>query len=399
MKVLAVTRIFPNAREPLSAPFNRQQFAALNRLCDVEVLATLPWFPGARFAARWSAAAGVVDVPGREEIDGLSVLHPRTLYIPRIGHALAPSLYAASVLPFVWQRRNVDVLLGAWAFPDGVATIGLGRVIGRPVVIKVHGSDINVIGQLPGPQAQLRRALPHADRVVAVSRALADAVAALGVAKERIVVVRNGVDETLFSPRDRSAAAHTLGLPPASAETRTIVYVGRLQREKGLFDLIDAFKLLTVRQPSWRLYLVGSDGGVERELKARAAALGERVRFVGARPIAEVPLWIAAGDLLTLPSWNEGTPNVVLEALACGRPVVATRVGGIPDVVRSELLGELVAPRAPHELCAALERVGQRAHDPRAIAHAGQVGGWLKSASELHTVLEDAKRAHARGRG
>ncbi len=388
MRVLALTRIFPNAREPLSSPFNRQQFAALGRLCELDVMATLPWFPGARFAGRWSAAARVVDVPSHETIDGLAVTHPRVLYVPRIGHAIAPSLYAASVLPWLW-RRDFDVLLGAWAFPDGVAAIRLGRLLRRPVVIKVHGSDINVIGQEPAPRRQLARYLPHATRVVAVSRALADAVIALGVAKERVVVVRNGVDETLFAPRDRADAQRAVGLPVA-ADARTIVYVGRLQREKGVLDLIDAFLLLHARQPTWRLVFVG-DGGARRELEARAAPLGGAVQLVGARPIEEIPSWLAASDLLTLPSWNEGTPNVVLEALACGRPVVATTVGGIPDVVRSALLGELVAPRAPTDLAAALERVGRRAHDAEAIAAAGQVGGWQTSAAALHRVLAEAR--------
>jgi hypothetical protein len=122
VRVLAITQIFPNAAEPLSAPFNRLQLAALGRLCDLEVLAAMPWFPGARLAARWTAAGRRVGVPRHETIEGLSVTHPRVLYVPRVGRSLSAGLYAASVAREVLARRGrVDVVLGTWAYPDGCA--------------------------------------------------------------------------------------------------------------------------------------------------------------------------------------------------------------------------------------------------------------------------------------
>src|SRR5262245_52057289 len=93
LRVLLTTRLFPNAVEPRAAPFNRQQFAALARRCDLTTWAVIPWFPGARLCARWAAAGRLARVPRAEVVDGMQVLHPRVLYIPRIGHALAPSLY------------------------------------------------------------------------------------------------------------------------------------------------------------------------------------------------------------------------------------------------------------------------------------------------------------------
>src|SRR5437868_2536109 len=121
MRVLVVTKIFPNAVEPLSAPFNRQQLAALGRRCDVEVLAAIPWFPAAGILGRWSPAGKLGGVPRTDRIDGLSVAHPRVLYLPRYGHALSAGLYAASMLPAILRRRGrFDVLLGSWAYPDGV---------------------------------------------------------------------------------------------------------------------------------------------------------------------------------------------------------------------------------------------------------------------------------------
>jgi len=387
MRVVAITRLFPNPVEPLWCLFNKQQLAALGRLDDVEVLGVIPWFPGARAARRWSAAGRLSDVPAAEEVDGLRVAHPRYLFVPKLPSASA-SLYAASLLPAAWRRRrDTEVLLGSWAYPDGAATVMLARALGLPSVVKVHGSDLNVIARIPSVRAHLRALLPRATRLVAVSRALADELAALGVAREHIAVVENGVDASLFHPRDRKEARAALGLPAAG---RVAVYVGRLVREKGLFELVDAMGSLPA---DLTLVLVG-DGVARGELEARAQPLGARVRFAGARPLDEVPRYLAAADLFVLPSWNEGTPNVLLEALACGRRVVATAVGGIPDVIASPALGELVPPKDAGALAAAIARQAYADYAPSEVAAVGARGGWAESARKLHDVLEDARARH-----
>src|ERR1043165_6732300 len=181
LRVLAITKIFPNAVEPLSAPFNRQQFAALARRCELHVMATLPWFPGAGLLARWSSAGKLAKVPRRETIAGIDVTHPRTLFVPRLAHAAWGPMYAASIAPGVLAYRGkVEVVLGSWAYPDGFAAVIAAKLLGVPCVVKLHGSDINVVAKLPGPRRLTGWALPRAERVVAVSRALADEVVALG---------------------------------------------------------------------------------------------------------------------------------------------------------------------------------------------------------------------------
>jgi glycosyltransferase involved in cell wall biosynthesis len=387
VRVLVVTKIFPNAAEPLSSPFNRQQFAALGRRCEVEVLAAIPWFPAARAFARWSAAGRLTAVPRRDVIDGLAVEHPRFAYLPRAGVGLQGALYAASLLaPALRRRGRVDVLLGSWAYPDGVAAVALARALGVPAVVKVHGSDLNVIAKMPGAARNLRWALPRAARVVAVSRPLAEEVAGLGVVRERIDVVPNGVDGELFRPRDRAAARATLGVP---ADARVILYVGRLEPAKGVADLCEAFERVAARRPDAHLILVG-DGSARAACAALAERWPGRVQVAGARPLAEVPTWMAACDVLTLPSWNEGTPNVILEALACGRRVVATRVGGIPDVVNDGELGALVPARDPEALATALTEAAATRYEPEAVAQKGARGGWAESAARLAASLERA---------
>ncbi|MCA9599336.1 MAG: glycosyltransferase [Myxococcales bacterium] len=366
MRVLIVTKIFPNAVEPASSPFNRQQFAALARRAEVELWATIPWFPGARLLRRWSAAGRLGEVPRQEQIDELSVRHPRVVYLPKLA-AVNGALYAASLtLDALAQRGRVDVVLGSWAYPDGYAVVRLARRLGARAVIKVHGSDLDVLSRRATLRGRIRRALAGADRVVAVSDALAASAHELGA--EQVSVVRNGVDHALFRPTPRPCR-------------RRVLFVGRVERDKGVLDLIRAVSLADAT-----LSIVGT-GSAEARARALAARLGANVTFAGARPHTEIPEWLARSDVLALPSRHEGCPNVVLEALACGRPVVATRVGGIPELVSSKMLGELVAPDAPRCLADALRCVLERTHDPWQLAATANVPSWAQSAAQLYDVL------------
>lgn len=390
LRVLAITKIFPNAVEPLSAPFNRQQFAALATRCQLDVMGTIPWFPGAGLLGKWSSAGKLAAVPRTDTIAGIAVRHPRTLFVPRLAHATWGPLYAASIAPaLIPYRHKVDVVLGSWAYPDGFAAVIAARLLGVPCVVKLHGSDINLIAKLPGPRRMLSWALPRAAKVVAVSRALADEAMELGVPREKIAIVMNGVDAALFHPRDRAAARAELGLPAGPIA----LYVGNLKEEKGVLDLAAAWKTVEAALPEATLVIVG--GGPAAE--ALKAAVGPRVLLVGPQPLPRIPTWMAACDLLVLPSHAEGTPNVVLEALAAGRRVVATNVGGIPDLVTRPELGELVPPRAPDALAAAIVRALPTPYAPSTVAELGARGGWDASAAALYEVLVGAASATVNG--
>ena len=389
LRVLAITKIFPNPAEPLSAPFNRQQFAALARRCELHVMGTIPWFPGAGLLGKWSTAGRLARVPFHESIEGMTVTHPRTLFVPRLAHATWGPLYALSIAPLLARYRGkVDVVLGSWAYPDGFAAVIAARLLGVPCVVKLHGSDINLNAKAAGPRRMIGWSLPRAARVVAVSRALADEVVALGVPRERIALVMNGVDAELFHPRDRGAARTELGLPAGPIA----LYVGNLKEEKGILDLGAAWQRVAHELPEATLVVVGG-GPLEGAFDALVAPLGERVRRVGSRPLATIPTWMAAADLLVLPSHAEGTPNVVLEALASGRRVVASAVGGVPDLITSDELGTLVPPRAPDALAAAIVRSLHTPYHPATVAALGARGGWDASAAALYEVLVGAVSA------
>jgi len=388
VRVLAITKIFPNAAEPLAAPFNRQQFAALREHCELAIMATIPWFPGAGLLGKWSTAGRLARVPHRETIHGMDVTHPRTLFVPKLAMATWGPLYAASIAPLLAPYRNkVDVVLGTWAYPDGFAAVIAARLLGVPCVVKLHGSDINLIAKEPGPRRMTSWALPKAARVVAVSRALADEVVAMGVERERVAIVMNGVDGELFRPRDRAAARAELGLPAGPLA----VYVGNLKPEKGVLDLGTAWAHVVRHVPDATLVVVG-DGPLQGGLAAMTKSLGERVRLIPRQPLERVPSYMAAADVLVLPSHSEGTPNVVLEALASGRRVVATAVGGVPDLITNPTLGTLVPPRDPEALADALVVALRQPYDPDEVARLGARGGWAASAAALHAVLQEAAK-------
>jgi glycosyltransferase involved in cell wall biosynthesis len=382
--VLVVTRIFPNAVEPLSCAFQRQQLRALSSRCEIEVLAAIPHVPGLQKVAPDLRVSKLRAVPEHDTIDGIPVSHPRVAYVPGGGSLLAPvngPLYLAGLAPHLRRLRGkFDVVLGAYLFPDAWAAARLAELLGIPHVVKVHGTDVHVVSGWRTVQPFIRSALSKASGVVAVSRPQIERLLRLGAPPTRTWLVRNGVDRAVFAPRDRRQARLELGLPPSD---KTVLFVGRLVREKGLVELTRAVEALD----GVHLVVLG-DGPMRPELQAAADRFG-RVHMLGEVPLETVARAMSAADVVVLPSWGEGTPNVVLEALASGRPVVATRVGGIPDVVRDGVTGVLVSPRDADALAIGLRSALDRAWSEDALLEAAPPS-WEHSAERLHSVLSAA---------
>lgn len=381
-----VTNLFPSNADPGYAPFNRQQFAALGRLAEVEVYGVVPWR-----LARYYGVGRIQDAVREERIDGLRVVHPRYPAVRGLP-ALNAGLMCAALLPRLRrERRRFDVILGSYVYPDGCAAILLGQALGLPVVVKAHGSDLNRVPQDLPARAQIQKLLPKARRVVVVSQKLGEVAEGFGVPKERLRVVYNGVNRERFHPMDRTEARRKLQLP---LEGELVVYVGTLVEHKGVLDLLEAASVLREKRPGARVAFVG-EGELAGELRQAAERTpGGQLLVVGRVSHDEVATWIAASDLLTLPSWNEGLPNVVREAHAVGRPVVATRVGGIPETVADPVLGRLVPAKSPLVLAQALiDELAAGPKDPEAIVAAGLVSSWSESAEALLSVLEEAVSA------
>jgi glycosyltransferase involved in cell wall biosynthesis len=358
-KVLVLTSHHPSRRRPLQAVYGYYTYRALSRYCALRCLAPWPW---------WSRLDRPRDLvaPPRERWGELEIEYPPWWSIPAATplHAVAMGASLARRVAAIRREFAFEAILTAWAYPDAVAAAGIAARERVPLIATVLGSDINELPSRPGLGFQIRRGLARADRVVAVSEALAEQVARLGVRRDRIVVQHNGVDGEVFTPGDRHAARISLGL---AAERRLVGYVGRLSHEKGVDVLVDAMGALSRRDERVDLAIVGS-GPADPALRAKACALGlgARLRFLGHRGHDELPRWLRAFDVLCLPSRREGCPNVVLEALASGTPVVASAVGGVPELLRKDN-GILVAAARPDELAEALEDALRRAWDPAAL--------------------------------
>jgi glycosyltransferase involved in cell wall biosynthesis len=394
MKLLLFSGYFPNGVDPVRGTFNLQQARALSRYCEVGVVAPIQWFP----VKLWHGA-GPSAAPYSETIHGLPTWHPRYVLTPGIARDTYPAQMAAAVLPHLARIRRefrFDAILATWAFPDVVVGSMASKLLGVPLLAKVHGSDVNVQSQFPRRRRQIREAMDRAHRVLAVSGALRDKLVELGVPEEKILVHHNGVDSDRFQPRDAQTARKELGLDPHG---KHVLYVGYLVEAKALHVLLEAVAGLRKQgRLDFTTHLVGC-GPLEADLKGRAEALGvtDAVRFHGRRPHDEVPRWMAAADLFCLPSVREGCPNVILEALASGRPVVATRVGGIPELV-SAGTAILVPPSDPGALGNALSGALSRAWDADTLRASVSGYSWDTSARALYEAACEALERPAQPR-
>ncbi len=341
MNILTFSTLYPNAAQPYHGVFveNRLRHLVAGGAIGARVVAPVPWFPLA--SPRFGRYAAFADVPLREQRFGLAVEHPRYIVIPKLGMTAAPFLLylaARSAIERVIASGYDFALIDAhYFYPDGVAAAMLGRHFGKPVSITARGTDLNLIPDHALPRRMILWAAERAAGLVAVCQALKDRLVELGVAAERVRVLRNGVDLELFRPVDRAAARAGLGL-----DGPTLVSAGHLIPRKAHDLVIAALPAL----PGMRLLIVG-DGPEERALEALARRLGveDRVRFLGRIAHQEMPDVYTAADALVLASSREGWANVLLEAMACGTPAVASNVWGTPEVVASPAAGVLMTAR------------------------------------------------------
>jgi len=395
IRVLISTGIFPNRILVNRGIYNLKAARALSAYCDVRVVAPVPYAPRFIKRGRYAWCAGV---PARDDVGGFDVAYPRYLVTPKIGRSLHGFSLYASVARFyarVAREFAPDLILGYFAYPYVFANVLLGRRLGVPAVVFCRGSDIHSIAQNRLQGRLIGWSLGAARRVFSVSEALKRDVVALGVDADHVAVIPNGIEAERYQRVDRRDARRRLGL---DEDRPLVVCVSRLGREKGIDVLVEA--AAAMRTPGAHIAVVG-DGPEEAALAAQVSRLGlsDRVQLVGARPHDQIPLWMSAADATALSSRKEGHPNAAVESLACGRPVVATRVGGVPEIITSEGLGMLVPPEDPAALGAALDAALGRSWDADAIEAVGKGRTWDSVARdmlrEFDTLLADATRAAA----
>jgi glycosyltransferase involved in cell wall biosynthesis len=353
VRILTFTTLYPNLLQPQHGIFVETRLRKLVASGDVSarVVAPCPWFPFA--SARFGRYAVFARMPREETRHGLQVEHPRYPVIPRVGMSAAPLALCAAVLPVLRRQvrdgHDFDLIDAHYFYPDGVGAVLLGRALDRPVSVTARGSDLNVIAQHAVPRSWIRWAAQNADGLVAVSGGLKRRLVELGVGADRVRVLRNGVDLALFRPHDREAARGTFGFMRPS-----LLAVGNLVALKRHSLMVEAL----TRLPEAELVIVGE--GPERdniEMLVRERKVADRVRLLGRMPQDRLPEIYSAADLLLLVSTHEGWPNVLLESMACGTPVVVSPMDSIADIVGASEAGRILADDTPSGLASVIREL------------------------------------------
>lgn len=384
MRLLIVTSQFPIAGEPNRGRPIYQTVRELSRLAQVRVLSPVATYP------RWAQPRSYLYRASDEHhsVPGCDVEYVRYPALPAVSRPFNGRLCARAIAAPL-RAFAPDLVLSYWLYPDAYGAMLAARQAEVPLVVGARGSDLRVRDVI---SRRLTRPVLHAARrLLVVSEDLGRvAERDYGAHPDRIRAIPNGCDASIFHPADRAEARRALDLP---ADAEVVTYVGRLVPEKGLRELLAAAGALRASRPRLQLVLVG-EGPMHAELAALAAAGELPVRFAGTRPPAEVARWMCASDLVTLPSYSEGHPNVLVEALACGRPVVATPVGGIPEVVDAAS-GVLVPAREPAALAEGLREALERDWDEAALARRFS-RDWRQVAQDTLLACEEVL-AEARG--
>ena len=385
MKIAALTFEFPTRAEPHRGLAIWALLQELARRADLVAYCSLPrYFPPVRRHRDF-----IHDAPWLESFAEVRSSTLRFAAVPVVTRPLNGWLLSHPLRNGLRKERP-EVVVAFWVYPEGDAALRACRALNIPLVVVSLGSDLKCVPRHPWIQRQVRDVVSRADQVLAVSEDLCQIARRIGAPQDRVRLLELGVDGKIYSAVDQAVARRSLGVPAAA---RLILFAGRLVPLKGLPRLLDAFAILKRREPGrWQLALAGN-GSEEPKLRRQVDALGMRdsMRFLGSLSPAELARWMNAADVLCLPSETEGRPNVILEALSCGCPVVATPVGGIPEIVRPGC-GILVWQEGPDALADALTDAASTTWDRAAISEMYRKA-WGETASDL---LEACRLAASR---
>ncbi|MCB5226728.1 glycosyltransferase [Alishewanella sp. 16-MA] len=358
VSLLAITNLFPVPWAPHRASFNQQQFALLAEQFPFRIMILVPWLEWLKHRKECSNNTERCYVP--------------YFYLPRLGRRLTPYFQAISLwLKRKWiKQSNPSHIIASWAYPDAIACLMLADKFNAKVLVKAHGTDVNENTEFPARRKQMAHWLNRSQTVFCASKALADKLIATGIDPAKICVNYNGVNPNIFFPAT------------TEQQTADIIFIGNLLTTKGVYELLDAYKQSqanSLNEHFPALHYIGQ-GPEKQKIAERIQALGleKQVFLHGVLPLKEVAERLRTAKLLILPSYREGVPNVVLEALASGVPAIATNVGGIPEVV-SEETGILVPVKDSTALSAAIDKALQHPWSKTALLEHAKQFSWPKN--------------------
>jgi glycosyltransferase involved in cell wall biosynthesis len=387
MRILTYTTLYPNQLQPNHGIFIKQRMMHFAQFPghELQVVAPIPYCPKWLKIQPWNINSRIQKL---EYQNNIPVYHPKYPLIPKISmHLHAVSLFLASIqtLKVINKTFPFDLIDGHYIYPDGLAAVWLGKAFKKPVVLSARGSDINQFAGFRTIRPMIQRALCRAKGIISVCEALKKEMVELGVSEKKILVIANGVDTEKFYIKDKKKVRASFGIPVSN---KVILSVGSLIPRKGFHHLIAAMPEVLDKQPGTLLYILG-EGPFRSELEQliQDLHLSGSVFLVGERPHEELINWYNSADAFCLASSREGWANVLMEALACGCPVVATNVYGAPEIVTSDEVGTLVAEN-PGSIAQALIGVLSSEWSKERIRQHVVTRDWSAVASEVKKCFE-----------
>jgi glycosyltransferase involved in cell wall biosynthesis len=384
-RILSLCCLYPNPAYPAQGVFVQRRLRHLAELAEVQVAAPIGILQYGR--PRGKRLCPGKDICPTERWDGgVRVVQPRWFYPPFSGSFSGFWLYLQLLYPLARLRRAFpfDVLDTHFGHPEGVAGCLLSRAFGVPFTMTLRGNEPKH-SRTFWERCWMGWAIRRASRVITVSERLRQFAIGLGAKPANVKTIPNGVDADLFRPRDRERCRRKYDF---ASDRRTIVSVGALVERKGHHRAIRALHAILREGKDIELAIAGGpgpEGQYERELRGLVSELRlqDRVKFLGSLPADSLAEVLSAADVLCLASTNEGWPNVIHEALACGTPVVATDVGAVPEMLDGGRFGIIVPVNRQPELEQALAAALDCNWDRTAIAEWGQRRSWRHVADEV----------------
>jgi len=302
---------------------------ALQKHYNVTVVAPVSWIQRLK---------STPSIPFFRLENNIPVYHPTYWFLPkffRSTHGLSLYLSIRKLVSTIIERSSIDIIYSSWLFPDGWVSSLIAKKYNLPCFIHAVGTDANRLV----PNSYISRlsinAANRASRVISVSNALALKLKNIGCNKNKIYTVYNGLDSSIFYKMNKEHLRVSKGI---HQRDKVVLFVGNLLKEKGILDLFESFRSIAQKDKDWKLIIIGG-GKCQPELThlIRRNSLTDQIFLLGRLPLKEIGIWMNIASLLCLPSHSEGLPNVIIEARACGIPVVATNVGGIPEL--ADILG------------------------------------------------------------
>lgn len=377
MKILTYTTLYPNCVQSRHGIFIETRLKHLIACENIQltVVAPVPWFPFS--GDKFGVYGKYKKIPAQEKRINSDIYHPRYPVIPKIGMNIAAELLFMFTVNYVKKLiekiGGIDLIDAHYFYPDGVAAVKIGQALGIPVVISARGSDINLIPNYLIPRKKIVWAANHANSLIAVSKSLKNRMIEIGINENKITVIGNGVDTKIFYPRNST--------PKKKLKLLT---VGNLVESKGHHLVIDAL----LKLPDFELTIIG-EGHKDAFLRERVLdkKLEKRVSFVGNLSQNELADYYSSATILVLASRMEGWPNVLLESMACGTPVVVTNVGAVPNIVNSPSAGVVISSCTADSLVIGVNQLlTSYPSQTETIAHANQFS-WEMTTNSLETLF------------